>query len=213
MAKVSLARIAGAKVETEPFQWVCVDETFDSSDTAWHLMKQFPNDDFQRLQSRNDGKHYSFSGRRVTSDSIGLTHGWREFIGSLEAPAYRQTLSSLLRLDLEKLPPDITLWRYHEGDYLSPHTDKMDKVVSHIFYFSERDWSIAHGGCLDILRDEPEPRVVRRVEPVCGRSVIIVRSDRSLHAVTTQKRTGYARCAAQVVFHRQTLSYSHNLAT
>jgi SM-20-related protein len=189
-----------------------MDESFDAPDSALRLRTQFPRDNFQRLTSWNEQKQYSFSGRRVTADSDGLTNEWREFIRSLEVRSYRLTLGSLLGIDLRDRNPEITVWRYQKGDFLSPHTDKIDKLVSHIFYFSEPDWSAAHGGCLEIFQGNNPTVAVQTLAPVCGRSVIIVRSDRSLHAVTKQKRAGYDRCAVQVVFQRQKPHYSHEMA-
>ena len=211
MTEISLTRLAAAKVEREPFEWVYVEETFDSFDACRRLMRGFPDSEFRHLDSRSEGKQYSMSGRSATSAIDGLTEEWRGLLCSLEAESYRRALGTLLGIDLSDLREEITLWRYCAGDYLGPHTDKEDKIVTHIFYFSEPDWSAAHGGCLDILAGEEPTAVVRRIVPICGRSVVLVRSDRSWHAVTPQTRPGYDRRAMQVVFHRAGLSYSRDL--
>lgn len=211
MSEISLARLKVARLERKPFDWACIEETFESPDEGLRLMQQFPDRDFSHLESNVVGKQYSMRGLSATSEMNGLTHAWRQFLRSLEKSRYRRTLGALTGIELGNLRQEITLWRYSRGDFLGPHTDKEDKIVTHIVYFSDPDWTSEDGGCLDILATADSNSVIRRIAPVCGRSVVLVRSDQSWHAVTPQVRSVGDRLAVQVVFHRPGLSYSREL--
>ena len=213
MTAISLTRLAKTVLECEPFEWGYLDDAFDTPEASRQLMLQFPDTEFCRMESRDKGKRYAMSARRVHSMMNGLTGAWREFLRSLEAESYRRTLSKVVGVCLDTLQQEITLCRYHFGDHLAAHTDKRSKVVTQIYYFSEPDWVESYGGCLDILASDDSNAVVRRIAPVCGNSVVVVRSDRSWHAVTPHHRSGYDRCAVQVVFHRDGLNYSYDLPT
>ncbi|MEU2065744.1 2OG-Fe(II) oxygenase family protein [Streptomyces anulatus] len=78
---------------------------------------------------------------------------------------------------------DIRLVRHESGDWLSPHTDREDKLFSHIIYFSTR-WDAEWGGCLEILRSSDPADAVARVVPRLGASALLARSDESWHQVS-----------------------------
>jgi Rps23 Pro-64 3,4-dihydroxylase Tpa1-like proline 4-hydroxylase len=61
--------------------------------------------------------------------------------------------------------------------------DLKDKIVTHVFYFN-RAWDKTDGGCLTILRSPSMADVVADVAPLLGNSSVLVRSDKSWHAVS-----------------------------
>jgi len=96
---------------------------------------------------------------------------------------------------------EINAIRYSPGAWLGPHLDLKEKIVTHILYFNDA-WRREDGGCLRILRSADPSDVAMEVLPVVGNSAVVVRSDKSWHAVS-RVADGCARSrrSVNVIFH------------
>jgi Rps23 Pro-64 3,4-dihydroxylase Tpa1-like proline 4-hydroxylase len=111
-----------------------------------------------------------------------LSQPWRLLASALVSRPYRVAMSLLVGRDLVDLPIEVNVFRYDAGSYLGPHVDLAEKLVTHILYFNEC-WDEASGGRLQVLRSGDARDVAGAVPPMLGSSAVLVRSDRSWHAV------------------------------
>ncbi|MDS0139290.1 MULTISPECIES: 2OG-Fe(II) oxygenase family protein [unclassified Amycolatopsis] len=111
-----------------------------------------------------------------------LTEVWRRLIADLTEGTYLRDVAALLRQPVAS-GLEIRLVRHAGGDWLSPHTDRADKLFSHIFYFT-RGWRAEWGGCLEILEGDDPASVAGRVVPELGASALLARADNSWHQVS-----------------------------
>jgi Rps23 Pro-64 3,4-dihydroxylase Tpa1-like proline 4-hydroxylase len=100
----------------------------------------------------------------------------------LSSPDYRRAVAALTGTPLDGADLTLDVWEYRSGDWLAPHVDKPEKLVTHIFYFTER-WAIGDGGRLLILSSSDASDVARALAPRIGCSTLLVRSETSWHAV------------------------------
>ncbi|WP_410575596.1 2OG-Fe(II) oxygenase family protein [Amycolatopsis sp. cmx-4-61] len=176
------------KINDEPYVWLetAPGELIAEAD-ARSLAEEFPAGSFVRktTDGRKSDKSYRNYSRALAgpgAPDIGdLPVVWREFVSELLAPAYREAVCA--RLDLPAPGQlEVRLVRHVTGDWLGPHTDRADKLFSHVFYFNE-GWRQEWGGCLQILRSEDPADVVHTVVPVLGASALMIRADNSWHQV------------------------------
>jgi Rps23 Pro-64 3,4-dihydroxylase Tpa1-like proline 4-hydroxylase len=80
------------------------------------------------------------------------------------------------------VPIEVNAYHYDPGDRLGPHVDLDAKLVTHILYFNE-PWNDQWGGELAVLGSEDPSDVHALVAPRLGASALVVRSERSWHAV------------------------------
>jgi Rps23 Pro-64 3,4-dihydroxylase Tpa1-like proline 4-hydroxylase len=157
------------------------------------------------VAATNREKTYRMHTRRVdlTSDVRLPSPAWRQLVEALRDQRYRAALGELTGVALADTKLTIDLWEYRAGDWLAPHVDKPEKVVTQLFYFS-KDWRPDVGGHLLVLdsADAPE-RPRRRLRPVTGASAVLVRSASSWHAVESTRGSGTSRCSVAVTFWRQ----------
>ena len=100
---------------------------------------------------------------------------------------YRSAVSQLVGLDLTSASMEANIFHYGPGAWLGPHLDLRDKIVTHVFYFNDK-WQSADGGCLRILRSKNELDVMAEIPPIVGNSSMLVRSEKSWHAVARVAR-------------------------
>lgn len=51
---------------------------------------------------------------------------------------YRQRMQRLTEIDLQTVEVGLYLWEYRPGDWLAPHVDKKNKIVTQIVYLTEQ---------------------------------------------------------------------------
>ncbi len=168
-----------------PYRWGMV-PSFTDADVAQRLTEQFPTSDFvsssKTLGEPGDTKMYSLETLCIKPETP-LPIVWQEFICYLRSPQYKEHVEELIGIGLDSARLNLTLWRYYSSQWLGPHTDKPEKIVSQIFNFNQ-DWPLEWGGCLRILRSDSPQDIHREIPPELNSSVIIHRSDRSWHMVT-----------------------------
>lgn len=184
---------------TEPFLWAqTAPGELIAQETVGILAAEFPADGFRRADTSGNGREKTY--RNYTRGVDGtLTDRWSRLIEEIRAPAYRRAVADFFG---QPVAPnlEIRLVRHGAGDWLSPHTDRADKLFSHIVYFNPA-WQAAWGGCLEIL-DSPDPaRVSARVVPRLGASALIARADNSWHQVSAVTSGAGARPRASLLIH------------
>jgi SM-20-related protein len=171
---------------TYPFVWVGTEPGELCSDTdARDLAKTFPDDGFVRHdQGHREHKQYRNYSRPLGHPAMerDLTECWRQLLSELLLPAYRLNVARMLgqepAQDLE-----LRLVRHGQRDGMGPHTDRNEKLFSHIVYLNPT-WEEEWGGCLEVLDGADPKAVVGRVIPRLGASALMRRASNSWHQVS-----------------------------
>jgi hypothetical protein len=177
-----------ARVNEQPYRWLAT-EPGDLLDPATvpTLLDEMPSGSFQRRESAagSDKSYRNHSRQLVEPDGTvtgDLSPCWRELVGELCGIGYRRAVADVL--DQAVAPSvEIRLVRHAPGDWLGPHTDRADKVFSHILYLNP-DWRAEWGGCLQILASSDPADVLATITPRLGASALLARADNSWHQVT-----------------------------
>jgi SM-20-related protein len=201
---IDIDRITRTTLADSPWQWAEVAPSFVHSTDR--LVESFPSTGFTFGSRSGDDKAYAMSARPAvvgdrSLDPVGLSPAWQAFLGQVTGADYRAAVQALTGVDLSRALLDVTFWRYDPGCWLSPHPDKEDKLVSHVFYMND-EWDERWGGWLGILHSNADDSPVRRVAPRAGTSVVIVRSPHSWHMVAPVEGVSTVRRSVQVVFRR-----------
>src|SRR5262245_17462381 len=93
-------------------------------------------------------------------------------------------MGTMLGEDVGGCGVEASLFSYGAGDFLGAHRDLPAKLASLIVYLNDGGFDRATGGCLRILRSGDDEDVEAELEPVPGNAALIVRSNRSWHAVS-----------------------------
>jgi hypothetical protein len=205
---IDLTRFERSTLSTEPYGWAFIGGLFAPEDAA-ALVESYPRDNFKTVKGYDTEKGYEYEARALVgmgSNSVShagsLSPAWRHLAEDLLSPAYRAAMSRLTALDLGALPMEVNVFHYGPGAWLGPHVDLIDKIVTHVFYFNEL-WDEADGGCLSILRSQDMADAAATIRPVVGNSVVLVRSEKSWHAVSPVARDCLrSRMSMTVTFYR-----------
>ncbi len=186
---IDLTQIARHTLQTQPYAWAEISNLFSPKDAA-ALADSFPRDHFKTVVGYDGEKDYEYEARAlvamgasVASYPEQLSEAWLSLAHDLLSQAYRIAMSSLTGCDLTTAPMEVNVFHYGPGARLGPHSDLKDKTVTHVLYFNE-SWNRDYGGCLTILRSADLADVAAEVVPVVGNSAVLVRSEKSWHAVS-----------------------------
>jgi SM-20-related protein len=186
---IDLAQITHHTLKTTPYHWTEVGGLFAPEDAA-QLAASYPRDHFKTVVGYDGEKDYVYEaraliamGERMVSHAEELSKTWLALAHDLLSPAYRAAMSSLTNRDLSDVPMEVNVFHYGPGACLGPHLDLQDKLVTHVLYFN-RSWNVEDGGCLTILRSGEPTDIAANVAPIVGNSAVLVRSDKSWHAVS-----------------------------
>jgi hypothetical protein len=154
-----------------------------TDDALGGLYDTFGNLPVKRSEETRRAKSYRFATARLDpSDDWLPNEEWRWLTGFFHSASYRQAIEQLTGVDLSGSVATVDVWEYGIGDWLAPHVDKQDKLVTQILYLTQ-SWSEGDGGRLLILENEDASSVARVLRPTLGASAILVRSATSWHAV------------------------------
>lgn len=173
--------------QERPYRWLSTapGELF-GTDVAAELAATFPATGFIRMDAahRRNGKTYRNFSRPVANGAGDepLPARWTDLLTDLCSTGYRQWVASVLDQELADRV-ELRLVRHAPGDWLGPHTDREDKLFSHILYFNP-GWHEEWGGCLEILDGASPTAVVSRVVPELGASALLAQATNSWHQVT-----------------------------
>ncbi|MGH3685252.1 MAG: 2OG-Fe(II) oxygenase [Pseudonocardiaceae bacterium] len=169
--------------QTEPWRYACIPAALPFL-MAEKIAAEFPAELLKRCSRLDGEKSYRFRTAPVdaaTRRVVGAT-ALPELIETLASECYRTLLGTLTGTDLDDARLTTSLWEYASGDWLVPHVDKVDKIVTQIFYLTP-GWKEHDGGRLLILGSSDQRDVRAAHVPVLGSSAVLVRSDASWHAV------------------------------
>jgi hypothetical protein len=201
-------RLASCSLFTKPYEWAAVDKLFIPKD-ATALADTYPCDKFKTVKGYDGEKSYAYEARPLVhlggtsvAFSEGLSESWRRLASDLLSPSYRDAMSRLTGRDLSTAPMEAYVCHFGTDAWLGPHLDLKDKVLTHVFYFN-KEWDAADGGCLKILNSSKMDDEVGTISPIVGNSSVIVRSDKSWHAVSkVVKNSPESRRSMNVIFYR-----------
>jgi Rps23 Pro-64 3,4-dihydroxylase Tpa1-like proline 4-hydroxylase len=161
----------------------------------------FQGFDLASVEGRNRQKTYRMRTRRLAAQATDELPSpvWGDLVAALSHDRYRAAVAGLTELDLGDADLTLDLWEYRGGDWLAPHVDKPEKLTTQLFYFSE-SWSPEAGGRLLVLDRADSEEPVERIHPVTGSSAVLVRSDRSWHAVEISRGPQASRCSIAATF-------------
>jgi Rps23 Pro-64 3,4-dihydroxylase Tpa1-like proline 4-hydroxylase len=177
------------KLFRKPYSWALVDGLFSPQHAA-DLATTFPRDHFKIVKGYDSEKDYAYHARALVGmGSKAISHveqlspAWRQLATDLLSNRYRAALSRLTGIDLSKLRMEANVFHYGSGAWLGPHVDLADKIATHVLYFNP-SWDVANGGCLNVLRSSDMQDSACVIAPIVGSSAVLVRSDKSWHAVS-----------------------------
>ncbi len=205
---LDLTQIARRTLESHPYAWGQIDGLYAPRDAAT-LAATYPRDHFKTVSGHDGEKEYLYESRALlklgettVSHPEELSPVWRELAHDLLSPEYRTTMSLLTGYDLTAAPIEANVYHYAPGASLGSHLDLPYKIVTHVLYFNHT-WKESDGGCLAILRSGDERDLVTAILPVVGNSAVLVRSDRSWHAVQrVAQGSTKSRRSVTVTFYR-----------
>lgn len=205
---INLERITTQALHNQPYAWAEIGNLFSQQDAA-ALAASFPLDHFKTVVGYGGEKDYEYEARAlipmgtdVISHPEQLSEEWLRLAQDLLSFAYRAAMSALTGNDLANVPMEVNVFHYGPGACLGPHPDLEDKLVTHVLYFNQI-WDRNDGGCLAILRSSDPASIVTEIEPIVGNSAVLVRSEKSWHAVS---RVAHGSCLSRrsmtVTFYR-----------
>lgn len=166
-----------------PFPYVEVRGALDQ-ESARLLRRSFPRNLDLTIRGSGTDKTYIVSNKRILGvDGTRWTRSaaWNRFLDSVLRSDYHDYLSGISGASLRGALVEVDVNAYGAGGYMSAHTDRPEKVLSHIIYLSPY-WDDAWGGELALL-DGAQGRVIRSVRPEWPTSILLPRSDQSWHSV------------------------------
>jgi|HubBroStandDraft_6_1064221.scaffolds.fasta_scaffold14361_4 SM-20-related protein len=170
-------------IESRPFRWAKV-QRFLSADQAHELRRSFPHDlPVSQRQGGSDKTYFVASTKLLRADGKRQAPSafWNSLIESACERDYRSFLSSIAEKDISDSFVEIEINSYRSCGFMSAHTDRPPKVLTHIIYLNSI-WPEHWGGELEIL-SSPESPPFQKVTPVWPNSVVLLRSDASWHSV------------------------------
>ncbi|MEV3910632.1 prolyl hydroxylase family protein [Streptomyces canus] len=192
MSLVDIETISRAELEQDPFGHAVIPRSFVTDAVAEKLRGEFSDDGFEESErtnlNRSDKQYRMFNRNLVTAGAVDedqvrtLPANWQQLVADVVSQPYREALSALSGVDLERCLVEARMTRYARGCWIEPHTDRADKAVTHLFYFND-GWDPEWSGDLRLLRSADMADCAKRVAPTTGTSVVLVRSDRSWHGV------------------------------
>jgi SM-20-related protein len=186
---IDLKQITSQRMQVNPFDWAFINNLYSREDAS-ALASTFPHNYFKRVTGNDGEKVYVYEARSlVPMGASEVTHpedlspAWLMLARDLCSSAYREAMTQLTCIDLRRAPLEVNIFHYTPGASLGPHLDLSTKIVTHAIYFNP-SWSVNDGGCLTILRSSNPRDVAYKIAPVVGNSAVIVRSNKSWHAVS-----------------------------
>lgn len=166
-------------------------QLLDERDLA-HLDDTFPSDllvHASRDERAESDKSYTVHARTLHDDGswqvdpARLPAAWAGLVAELVSAPYQSTLLTALGVAAARVGRvEVRLAEYRAGGWMSRHTDRPDKVYSHLIYLCP-GWRPDWGGDLRFYADEHTTVASTTLLPGAGTSVAFARTDSSWHEV------------------------------
>jgi Rps23 Pro-64 3,4-dihydroxylase Tpa1-like proline 4-hydroxylase len=194
-----LGQVATAELTARPWPHAHLPHALPA-ELALRLSRSFDGLDMAFFEQTGTAKSYRLRTAALTADTArALGTDWQQLRDVLAGQAYRDHVGELTGVPLEDSTCTLDLWEYRTGDWLAPHVDKPEKLVTQIFYLTE-GWRPDDGGQLHVLATADPASVVRTLPPLLGSSAILVRSETSWHAVAAPGPHSPARRSVAATF-------------
>ncbi|MDZ4481529.1 2OG-Fe(II) oxygenase [Bacillus cereus] len=196
-------------IETIPFKWGSINDSFTSKELALQLCAKFPKKNFTHSMKESSDKMYNmYNLPLITNNNImisnqdNIDNAWLELAKELLSDTYREALGEFVGESLKSLKMDAIFWEYKKECWLDAHLDKKEKLVTQIFYFNEK-WEDDWGGHLLILNSKNIKDLSHKMASFSNSSAIIYRDENSWHAVEKVSNTALeSRKSLQVIFYK-----------
>lgn len=175
---------AAVRLHREPYLWTVLQD-FVARGLAEQLADEFPREGFRAAGTSAKlflVRSLVIDGQ-LPSSVRQLSEAWREVAETIAHGDWVDRVGTVVGRDLTALRVDASLCRYPPGCSLMPHTDRDIRDTTQIIYFN-RAWRPEWGGMLRILGSDDINDVIEEVPPLLHSCVVMVRSERSWHAVT-----------------------------
>src|ERR1700742_1203897 len=169
MQVTEMDAITGARFATDPWRHLYLADALPAG-YATRLAGSFPGDRLAPSARSGSDKDYRLWTADLT-EAGDLPDPWGEFLGVLGGAAHRDLLARRSGVDLSATRVSLTVWEYRGGDFLAPHVDKAEKVLTQIVYLGEH-WTEGDGGRLLVQRTADEGDVVSRLSPSLGATAV-----------------------------------------
>lgn len=176
-----------ATVSDKPFKHARISSYFNSQ-LAKKLEEEWPKN-FRH--SNSSAEHYNLWDRSIVEHSRkepidDLTEVWHNAVDELLSKSYKDSVSELMNIPLDNCYHKVRLCEYHGNCWMLPHTDRSDRVVTHLIYLTPT-WKAEWGGNLLLLRSQNEEDLLETITPEFNSSFIFQRTDNSWHSVQAVK--------------------------
>ncbi|MEH1827097.1 MAG: 2OG-Fe(II) oxygenase [Nostoc sp.] len=199
---LNLDAIRNGVIQEYPYHWIF----FDNLIAKPQLIELFNSFPYEKFPERPGGLILDQGAEVVTNaekfydatknkcyipPSPKLNSVWQTLVDELISPAYREAVTKLTRLNLDRHLIRISLSQLDStaNKSLAPHKDSWfvnnrnsGMALSHLFYLSE-DWNSEWGGSLQILENEQRESVFQEILPQLGNSVLFVCEHNAWHVV------------------------------
>lgn len=201
--------IQNAFLNDSPYQWVLFENLIPEK-YRFELMRHYPQKNFRECtRETGSDKKYKFLVRPVVDKGEpnykrqDLSSTWQNLIEELCSPTYKCAMEKLTGLNLKNHLMDIGFFRFSSNHWVSPHTDKKSKTLTHLLYFNDQ-WDSQWGGHLRILKENKVESVFKEIPSLIHYSVALVRSEQSWHMVTpVSADVDQSRLTLQIEFWKQ----------
>lgn len=172
------------------------------------LRAHYPTEGYVRfLRDSGDKKHYSFNLLKlvehntfVAENHASIHSQWRELARQFMTKEYADRLGERLQINLHNTLISIGFYRFDHRDWVSPHIDNEDKVVTQIFYFNPY-WSHEWGGYFKLLESQDVGSENFAIPPLSSFSVAIARTENAWHMVSPIEKVALSpRLSMQLEF-------------
>ncbi|WP_238937549.1 2OG-Fe(II) oxygenase family protein [Pseudoalteromonas sp. S16_S37] len=193
-----LEKLQKSKMTTSPWKY-CYIPNLIPEYVANALAKDISLANLSSFAKSEDDKSYQLHTDNVFDCAMSdVSKDWCSFLSSHE---YRAAVSALTGVDLQQSSVSLNFWEYHQGDWLSVHLDKPEKLVNQVIYLNEQ-WLQDYGGAFEVY-DETGKQLVTQIMPEFAASMLLVRSSKSWHAVSEIKSSVVPRRSLSVTFWRK----------
>jgi hypothetical protein len=164
MGLLKIEALAATPLQTDPYEYVVVENFLDAADQA-QVLGGFPD--------MPDAGSFPLSELQVGA-------GMQALFDALDGPAFRKAVEEKFGLDLQGKPTMFTLRGRCDARDGRIHTDSKKKIITVLLYLNE-SWQ-EEGGRLRLLKNgEDLNAVAAEVSPRFGTLLVFRRSDNSWH--------------------------------
>ncbi|MEU6373192.1 2OG-Fe(II) oxygenase [Streptomyces sp. NPDC046909] len=192
---------------TEPFTYHVVSGVLAPEDVAL-LESTAPEEGAEPAVAMEPGREknyrmnilYLMYENEVRPAARALTGAWRTLFEELTGDAFLDWLAASTKLPLREGKLDLAIYRHVEGDFISVHKDKPEKLLTAIVYLNSA-WPADGGGAYEVRTSaDPDEAPARSLPPKGGNILAFPPSERSWHSVGEVKAGTPVRLTVQLEF-------------